>query len=1107
MNRYITHLQANTGFSLIEALISLAVLSFGLLAIATFQGSLVLGSGYNKTRSEAMALAQQKLDDIRGYTTEEELVAKLKEQRTNGLITSTTGELFPEHAFADLIDAPLPTNVTMIACGAGFKTVPDANNPIEGTTQNFTRNWKYCLYDNELLYTVVEVSWTDMQGNPDMVAMHSAISWKNPSAAVLLTEIPEEPQVPSATGRAYLGDGKVGQGDIDDAIAKNDGSYEDNQDGTFSLYRAKGGADVALVDKDTNDIVLTLEDACKTQDPKDCFSFVKIKGRVYLDTNSSKQSLNTIYILASDAAYCARVFDTGGVPFNAPDTDGDNKTDYEYYDYTCYLGGGWYGNIGLLLTANSAGSNDRVCVGDPNAATTEGWKFMELAKRRVYRGLTYKRNPANYDQWITAGGFGPVDDEGLTSAETLLNTPLFYSKGIADGTEYPDFEKNADRAYVLDVNGNKIPQYPGRDGGHDYLVINAGGQADASNCVLPAMQPDSRAWDDVDGDGVMDDAVETFTDSNFNGVYDSGESYDDANSDGNYDAVDEVGDVGSLFANTPGDFICFNDEYYSGDGSDFDTTGTKPYLDGAEDPKFRNYPYLDRFNGGVGSTVDSNGTVIPADTTATVYGAEAGCRWDPSRPPPSVHLLSGSVINKTVSGAKDLQGSTVVSSAGDEDCWFVDGGGLKVTNPSGTTLDYVCRVYEWGDQNKPGDGWDGYITLTPAPSANVQCENLASYTTASLVHQYDEALLSNSVENDLATAYEDFICLNLAEVGISGTVSINAGNSLAGTKITATGVDGEVVDCTPASTAGTSFNYSCNVTEQTLNGGWSGTLNITPPNTTDYNCSPDSAIYTNRTTPINANPTCTGPIVTRTISGDISGALTLSGLQVDLLGAGGTCTITPGPANKSAHYDCDVVVDDRTDEWIGSILITPPSGVWCSNSSEDYTVVAADITRTASVCEVDTSDFVRVGGIIELWYNSDTQWYSDTVYGSPWGGTWDGIAPSPATDTMTTLAIQMLGSDGVTVVGTCTGPTLPLIGAPPGGPAYYTFSCSTDEVVAHNTTWSGSVRVSTGTPEPDWAHMCSWPAVDGEYTVLTPLGPGQEDTDAYFNIDSIDWCP
>ena len=56
------------GFSLIEVLIAIAVLAVGLLAMARFQGAALQASSLAKERSEAVALAEQKIEQLRNFT-------------------------------------------------------------------------------------------------------------------------------------------------------------------------------------------------------------------------------------------------------------------------------------------------------------------------------------------------------------------------------------------------------------------------------------------------------------------------------------------------------------------------------------------------------------------------------------------------------------------------------------------------------------------------------------------------------------------------------------------------------------------------------------------------------------------------------------------------------------------------------------------------------------------------------------------------------------------------------------------------------------------------------------------------------------------------------
>ena len=64
MNR----MKRQKGFSLTEALIAFVIVGIGLLSVATFQSSLFRQSAYNKARTEALALAQQKIEQLKHYT-------------------------------------------------------------------------------------------------------------------------------------------------------------------------------------------------------------------------------------------------------------------------------------------------------------------------------------------------------------------------------------------------------------------------------------------------------------------------------------------------------------------------------------------------------------------------------------------------------------------------------------------------------------------------------------------------------------------------------------------------------------------------------------------------------------------------------------------------------------------------------------------------------------------------------------------------------------------------------------------------------------------------------------------------------------------------------
>ena len=59
--------RAARGVSLVEALVALAVMAFGMLAVAGIQGMLRLNSDVAKQRSEAVRIAQEQIEQLRAF--------------------------------------------------------------------------------------------------------------------------------------------------------------------------------------------------------------------------------------------------------------------------------------------------------------------------------------------------------------------------------------------------------------------------------------------------------------------------------------------------------------------------------------------------------------------------------------------------------------------------------------------------------------------------------------------------------------------------------------------------------------------------------------------------------------------------------------------------------------------------------------------------------------------------------------------------------------------------------------------------------------------------------------------------------------------------------
>lgn len=532
-----TSRKGRKGFGLVEILVTMGVLSVGILGVTVLHGVITEQSQENKARAEASSIAESRIEDMRNYT----------------------------NSVASLADFN-----TLYADTSGYAN----SSSITGVNAAFTRAEQIGTV-GDLKTVAVRVTWTDPDGDSQSVSLNSELTYVAPrsigdtalEAAASLVDAP--------TGRARLGEGQL----------PNDAVTTSNADGT-SLYNA-GGTELMLVSG--GQIVLTLAEACQTETGA-CIDFVKIKGRIYIDTTSqSTLDPGEVYVVASDAAFCARHFTANGTTTAVtPTTTTTLSTasgQYEYFDYTCYIGGGWHGNVGVIFAAGLSQA-DKICMGDPPSLNP--WEAPVIATRRVYRGMLYKKTTTTPFREQVAGTNGILMDR-------------FYSQGIADSVEFP-----------APNSGDKS---------HDFVIgsFNAN-LTDGSNC-------ESR--------GIM-----TRSDATVSNV------------------------PGALFSGMPTDFICLNDGY------------------------------LDTYD-------------------TTVYGHAALCPYDPSDPPSTRHLLSGSIrlrAASTTGNAIIASSIYTITSNGPGNCL------TSTFNHDGTYYNgtYECDVYDWGN------GWNGYVEAK-YDASNMSC--------------------------------------------------------------------------------------------------------------------------------------------------------------------------------------------------------------------------------------------------------------------------------------------------------------------------------------------------------------------------------------------------
>ena len=173
------------GFSLIEVLVAAAVLSIGLLALASLQVSLVRTSADSKAYSVALSLAKDKIEELRSFngvrgTVSYQSITSGSDAPGNvGGVDYARGWTVTRYAYnkdPDHNPATADRKFLPYASNTG-----DTPNPYNGNTGT---GW---VDDNEFKRIAVRVTWVDASGNTQTVALEDALAALSPSDGALIS--------------------------------------------------------------------------------------------------------------------------------------------------------------------------------------------------------------------------------------------------------------------------------------------------------------------------------------------------------------------------------------------------------------------------------------------------------------------------------------------------------------------------------------------------------------------------------------------------------------------------------------------------------------------------------------------------------------------------------------------------------------------------------------------------------------------------------------------------------------------------------------------------------------------------------------------------------
>ncbi len=184
---------SHNGFSMAEVLITLAIMSIGLVALAKFQGMVMQGGSLSKQRTEAAALGQQGLEALRSFA------------RPTG-----SGEL-------------------------DYDEIVSGTDTVAGESATYTRTWTVAENTDPNYKTIsMVVSWTDQDNVSQQISLGSRINSGDPersgSLFVLATlAAVDTPILPPTNPPPY-------NGVPDSAIDNGDGTSDYNYAGYTLTY-------------------------------------------------------------------------------------------------------------------------------------------------------------------------------------------------------------------------------------------------------------------------------------------------------------------------------------------------------------------------------------------------------------------------------------------------------------------------------------------------------------------------------------------------------------------------------------------------------------------------------------------------------------------------------------------------------------------------------------------------------------------------------------------------------------------------------------------------------------------------------------------------------
>lgn len=169
------------GFSLIEVLVAVTILSVGLLALATLQIALVRSSASTKAQSQGLALAKDKLEDLRTFTTLAgyQAINSNNDTVTVGNVAYARTWTVTRYVYNEDVNA---NGILNESNDQAFQSVGTITGATPASPAGLVAN-------NEFKVIRVVAGWTESSGETNSVALIDATGAISPSDSALISKI------------------------------------------------------------------------------------------------------------------------------------------------------------------------------------------------------------------------------------------------------------------------------------------------------------------------------------------------------------------------------------------------------------------------------------------------------------------------------------------------------------------------------------------------------------------------------------------------------------------------------------------------------------------------------------------------------------------------------------------------------------------------------------------------------------------------------------------------------------------------------------------------------------------------------------------------------